>query len=482
MVVEVRDELKRHPLSELCGEMESDVRELFSKGIADWVDDAGREIVMLDGRVLDGWLRYQEFRRHGIEPRFVEFEGDDPVRFLLCRNVFRRHLNEGQRVLIMKAAYAWLERQSKARPITHAELASGADTSTKTVQRALKADEAGLGDWVRRGDMSATSAGEVLRHEDLVSALKFGEMSVKDVLDETKVRRPPTRLEKSRHLLRVAEYELERSKERIDELELELAAVRASLSEGSDSAEVERVVSTLNRSVRTLVSQNRLMAEYYRDMVRARDYWRDRARREGYEPTVREKSELAHMEAIETQAAEEIGAVLDYANVASASAGVGVSEDIETAVFAEEVNVPSPSSDVGDVVAEPVADVPRRPTLRELALPPQVVLTPEEQAAYDAEVAAGLDPFSLDIPEDLDFTPVPSEMPRNWNVGGAIEAEADLGDTDVVDNLMEMSMDPDAMVEGVGRESEGDWYEDERGDPFDELDSDGRPWPLDDED
>ena len=489
VAVDVGLELKRHPLSELCGEMESDVGKMFSDGVADWVDEAGLEIVTLDGRVLDGWLRLQAFRRYGIEPRFVEFEGDDPVGFLLRRNVFRRHLDDGQRVLIIKDAYEWLDRQAKGEPVSHGELAGTAKTSKKTVQRAMKAEDAGIGDWVRRKEMSATTAADVAAHDDLVTALKSGEMSTEDVVEEVKARKPPTRLEKSEQRRMATEYELLQSKERIDELELELKAIRGSLSEGSDSAEVERVVSMLNRSVRTLVSQNRLMADYYRDMVRARDYWRDRARREGYEPTGREKSELARMEAIETRAAEEIGAALDYADAATAEAGAGFSEDSETTVVTEQADVSSPSSHVGDAGPEPVADVPRRPTLRELALPPQVVLTPEERAKYDAEVAAGLDPFSLEVPKDLDFTPVPSARPRKWEVGGAIEAEddvglleADLSDTDVVDNLMEMSMDPDAMVEGIGPEGESDWYEDERGDPFDERNLDGRSWPLDDED
>ena len=486
MVVDVRNELERHPLSELCGEMESDVRELFSKGIADWVDDAGREIVTLDGRVLDGWLRYREFRRCGIEPRFVEYEGDDPVGFLLRRNVYRRHSNQGQRVLIMKDAYEWLRNRGEGRGITQAELAREVGASKKTVQRVLKAEKAGIDDWVRRGEMDAGAAAEVAAHDDLVAALKSGEMSTDDVVEEVKARKPLSRLEKSEQRRRATEYELLQSKERIDELELELKAIRASLSEGSDSAEVERVVSMLNRSVRTLVSQNRLMADYYRDMVRARDYWRNRATREGYEPTGREKSELARMEAIETRAAEEIGSALDYADAATAEAGAGVSEDSGTTVVTEEADVSSPSSEVGGAGPDPVADVPRRPTLRELALPPQVVLTPEERAKYDAEVAAGLDPFSLEVPKDLDFTPVPSARPRNWDVGGAIEAEddvglleADLSDTDVVDNLMKMSMDPDTMVEGIGPEGESDWYEDERGDPFESWGADRWGWQSD---
>ena len=489
MVIDVRREIKRHPLSELCGEMESDVRKMFSDGIADWVDDAGLEIVTLDGYVLDGWLRLVEFRRYGIEPRFVEFEGDDPVGFLLRRNVFRRHLDDGQRVLIIKDAYEWLDRQAKGEPVSHGELAGTAKTSKKTVQRAMKAEDAGIGDWVRRKEMSATTAADVAAHDDLVTALKSGEMSTEDVVEEVKARKPPTRLEKSEQRRMATEYELLQSKERIDELEIELAAVRASLSEGSDSAEVVRVVSMLNRSVRTLVSQNRLMADHYRSMVHARDYWRDRAKREGYEPTVREKSELSEMEVIEAQAAEEIGAALKYADAAFAEVGVDLSEDVETTVIADEVDGTSTSPDAGGAGAEPVADAPRRPTLRELALPPQVVLTPEEQARYDAEVAAGLDPFSLDIPEDLDFTPVTSERPKNWGVGGAIEAEddvgildADLSDADVVSNLMEMSMDADAMVEGIGAEGDSDWYEDVRGDPFDDRDMGERSWPLDDED
>lgn len=57
-------------------------------------------IVFLDGAIIDGRNRYMCARDLGIEYPRVEFEGDDPLAFVVSLNLRRRHLTESQRASI----------------------------------------------------------------------------------------------------------------------------------------------------------------------------------------------------------------------------------------------------------------------------------------------------------------------------------------------------------------------------------------------
>jgi hypothetical protein len=66
-----------------------------------------REPIVRDseGRILDGRNRLRACQFAGVEPRFVEWDGEgSPVAFVLSRNLHRRHLNESQRSMV--AAHA----------------------------------------------------------------------------------------------------------------------------------------------------------------------------------------------------------------------------------------------------------------------------------------------------------------------------------------------------------------------------------------
>jgi phage N-6-adenine-methyltransferase len=57
-------------------------------------------IIMYQGAILDGRNRFTCARDLGIEPPVVEFEGRDPLAFVISHNLHRRHLTESQRASI----------------------------------------------------------------------------------------------------------------------------------------------------------------------------------------------------------------------------------------------------------------------------------------------------------------------------------------------------------------------------------------------
>ena len=53
-------------------------------------------IVLLDGQILDGRNRALACEKAGVEPRYTQYEGADPVGFVLSKNKNRRHMTTSQ--------------------------------------------------------------------------------------------------------------------------------------------------------------------------------------------------------------------------------------------------------------------------------------------------------------------------------------------------------------------------------------------------
>lgn len=56
-------------------------------------------IAVKDGVLIDGRNRREACRRAGVTPQIDEFNGADPVAYILAANVNRRHLSKGQRAM-----------------------------------------------------------------------------------------------------------------------------------------------------------------------------------------------------------------------------------------------------------------------------------------------------------------------------------------------------------------------------------------------
>jgi ParB-like chromosome segregation protein Spo0J len=96
-----------HPLAEIFPELDNDrLRELAADIKKNGLIDP---LVTYEGKILDGRNRYGACGMAGVEPNYVAYTGDDPVGYIVRRNLHRRQLNESQRAMVA-AKLANLER------------------------------------------------------------------------------------------------------------------------------------------------------------------------------------------------------------------------------------------------------------------------------------------------------------------------------------------------------------------------------------
>jgi N6-adenosine-specific RNA methylase IME4/ParB-like chromosome segregation protein Spo0J len=98
-----------HPLADIFPLLEGSE---FDQVCADIKANGLHEPIVLNGgKILDGRNRYRACFRIGLKPHYWEYEGDDPLGFVISLNLKRRHLDESQRALIA-ARLATLPRGS----------------------------------------------------------------------------------------------------------------------------------------------------------------------------------------------------------------------------------------------------------------------------------------------------------------------------------------------------------------------------------
>lgn len=57
-------------------------------------------VVLYEGKILDGRNRYLACKKAGLKPRTVEYDGDDPLSFVISKNLHRRHLTNAQKAMM----------------------------------------------------------------------------------------------------------------------------------------------------------------------------------------------------------------------------------------------------------------------------------------------------------------------------------------------------------------------------------------------
>lgn len=164
-------DMKQHPLSAAFpGMTEKELEEL----IRDIKEHGQRDPIMLyQGMVLDGWHRYRACVELDRVPDWEELGEDvDPVAYAQSKNLHRRHLTGSQRAAAVVACAKWAPvghnqhrggGEATSHPQTNEVMAKAADVSEKTIKQAKRAHEAGLGEAVRDGKVTAERAAELAK-------------------------------------------------------------------------------------------------------------------------------------------------------------------------------------------------------------------------------------------------------------------------------------------------------------------------------
>jgi ParB-like chromosome segregation protein Spo0J len=108
--------LSEEELAELCADIKKN-------GLTD-------PVTLYEGKVLDGRNRATACEKLGINPKTVKYTGDDPLGFVLSKNLHRRHLTTGQRSMIAEK----LATLSEGRPKKTVE---NSTVSTETAAKTL---------------------------------------------------------------------------------------------------------------------------------------------------------------------------------------------------------------------------------------------------------------------------------------------------------------------------------------------------------
>ena len=156
-------DLKPHPLAEMFPRMQGkDFEDLVTS-----IKEDGQEepIVTFEGKILDGRNRYAACVEAKVEPESIEYKGDDPLKFVLLKNLHRRQLQTSQRAMVAcnlanmrQGDRTDLGLSANLQKVAVAEAAETLNVSPRSVETAKIVRDSG--------------------NEELIKAVKNGEVSV----------------------------------------------------------------------------------------------------------------------------------------------------------------------------------------------------------------------------------------------------------------------------------------------------------------
>jgi ParB-like chromosome segregation protein Spo0J len=163
-----------HPAAELFPMLEEkQLKELAADIKANGLQ---QPVVIHNEVVLDGRNRLAACKLVGVKPLFVNYEGDDPVAFIISSNLHRRHLTDNQRVMVAaklaKLPHGGDRRSDQAARLpletpTQARAAQLLNVSPRSVRKARALDAAApeLAREVARGKLTLNAATKKARRD-----------------------------------------------------------------------------------------------------------------------------------------------------------------------------------------------------------------------------------------------------------------------------------------------------------------------------
>jgi hypothetical protein len=133
------------------------------------------DIVLLDGKVLDGRNRLRACRELGLEPQWCELtQCDDPIAYVLSKNLHRRHLSQSQRaqcaadvaeLRLGSNQHAKKEGPQNCGAIATEDAAKVFSVSTRSVETAKHVSDHGdkaVVDAVKAGEITVSAAAKLV--------------------------------------------------------------------------------------------------------------------------------------------------------------------------------------------------------------------------------------------------------------------------------------------------------------------------------
>lgn len=132
-------------------------------------------VVTYRGELLDGRNRIRACDLIGFDPPSVEYEGSDPVGFVISANLRRRHMDDGQRAMV---AARLANLKSGQRADQAAQICAGVDSGSEALPPVVTQTQAA--DLLGVSRRSVQHARVVIEHgaPELVAAVEQGEASV----------------------------------------------------------------------------------------------------------------------------------------------------------------------------------------------------------------------------------------------------------------------------------------------------------------
>lgn len=279
---------ERHPLSACFGDMDADE----FQALKDDIEAHGQHepVLLFDGRVLDGWHRYQAVTQLGMKVQTFTFDGtfEEAQERVISSNDKRRHRTVAQRAQAIVAVTACRPvGRPKKNSAPGAELPPQPKNTAKaiaakhgigerSVERARIIEAAGLGPAVIDGSFSAKEA----------EAIATGKVEKKP----KKTTLPPAPAPERGQTLPPDDDQLAEAQHAINDLAAENEELRDRLAvEAMDASEDEKTmaaqtIAELRAMVKTLEAENAALKvsrdTYQREAAEAKKdaiYWRKQA-------------------------------------------------------------------------------------------------------------------------------------------------------------------------------------------------------------
>lgn len=185
-------ELSAHPLADLFPMMSESEHAALVADMAENGFREGCEIMLYEGRIIDGRNRYKAAREAGVTPRLANFHPSrdgDPLRYVIARNLNRRHLNETQRAWVAsQIANLPVGRRAKSAPENSANLQNkketepepSGETALEPSENLPKVAQAEAAKLFNVSTRSVSDAAKVARSgiEELNAAVRAGHLSI----------------------------------------------------------------------------------------------------------------------------------------------------------------------------------------------------------------------------------------------------------------------------------------------------------------